>query len=332
MFEKGRRGDVPGGGLRVVAPDLPVAAAVEPNPAIVEHVKAHVAKCTVNAEKGQVYSCKDRVTDAFSTFLREKKPEDFAATMIALVRKTDDADVSGAAVALLSEQFDNLGVEGKKKNASPAVAKSAVAMLQENKDNRAARLAASVAQLATIAGASDELGAVVDAHPTKDVRDNAYRNLMVFGRLTTLPKLKEIAEKKPEHAASALDAVARMAPMTDAERAGACPGAKGYLSDKDSAVATEAAENMLFCKGEYIDALLAEAEARLNNKEYKDPFAMVMRSPASGGRGRHQAGGLRGAVRRRLRVPRRPRTTPRSTDRVRGSRSGTSTPAPRRRR
>jgi len=152
-------------------------------------------------------------------------------------------------------------------------------MLKENTGNRATRLASPVTHLATLSGAFDDLYAVVDAHPTKEARANAYRNLLVYGRLKTFPKLKEIAEKKPDDADAALDAVPKLSKATDEEKAAVCPWARSYLANKDLKIATEAGQDMIFCKGEYIDALLGEAETRLKNKEYKDPFAPVMREP-----------------------------------------------------
>ncbi|MBX3225757.1 MAG: hypothetical protein KIT84_30730 [Labilithrix sp.] len=267
-------------GSASAASSTTAAAPAQLDPTLVEHVKAHVEKCTVNVEQGQAYSCKDKVTEAMAAYVREKKPEGFASTLIALVQKKDDEKTSAAAVALLSEQFDNLGEEGKRKNASAAVTTSALAMLKENAGNRATRLAPAVAQLATLSGSFDDLYAAVDAHPVKEARDNAYRNLLVFGRLKTLPKLKEVAEKKSEHAAAALDAPRKpMTKWTDEERGAICAWAKGYLADKSLTTASVAANDMILCKGEYIDALLAEAETRLKNKEFKDPFAIVMREP-----------------------------------------------------
>jgi hypothetical protein len=260
----------------------PGAAVVETplNPTLVTHVKAHADKCTVNVENGQAYACKDNVTDAMSKYVRETKPVDFASTLIALVRKTDDAKVSAAAVALFAEQWDNLGEEGKKKNARPAVVKEALAVLGESTGNRATRLAVPVTHIATIAGSFDELYAVADAHATKDARANVYRNLLVFGSLKAFDKVKEVAEKVPEHTVAALDAATKLgAKATDEEKAAVCPWAQGYLAHQDLRVAAEAGEAMVFCKGKYIDALLAEAETRVANKQYKDPFAMQMREP-----------------------------------------------------
>lgn len=248
------------------------------NTILVEHVKAHAETCTVSVEQGQAYSCKAGITDAMSKYVRETKPADFVATLVSVIRKKEDAKMSAAAVALLNEQIDYLGDEGKRANATPAAVKDILAALKENTANRAARIATPAAQLATIAGAFDDLYAVADAHPTKEARDNVYRNLLVYGRLKGLPKLKQVAEK-PEHRKAALDAVPRMSKATDEEKAAACPWAKGYLSDSDLAIATEAGQAMVFCRDEYIDALLAEAESRLKNKQYKDPFAMLMREP-----------------------------------------------------
>jgi hypothetical protein len=256
------------------------AAEVPLNPTLVAHVNAHAEKCTVNVEGGQAYSCKDNITDAMSKYMRETKPADFAATLIALIRKTSDAKVSAAAVALFSEQWDYLGDEGKKKNARPAVVKEAIAALKENAGNRAARLAGPVTHLATLAGSFDELYVVADSHASKEARGNVYRNLLVFGSLKALPKLKEVAEKEPNYTVPALDAATRLgSTATDEEKGAVCPWAEGYLKHKDLNVAAEAGQAMVFCKGKYVDSLLAEAETRLKNKEYKDPFAMGMREP-----------------------------------------------------
>jgi hypothetical protein len=254
-------------------------AAIPLNATLVGHVKAHAEKCTVSVEQGQAYGCKDNVTDAMSKYVRETKPDDFSATLIALVRKTDDPKTSAAAVALLAEQFDYLGDAAKRKNATPAVVKDALAMLKENTGNRGARLAAAATHLATIGGAFDELYAIADAHPSKEARANVYRHLLVFGRLKGLPKLRAVAEKTPDLATAALDAVPRLGISTDEEKSMACPWAETYLGNADADVATQAGQAMVYCKGQYIDALVAEADKRLKNKQFKNPFAMVMREP-----------------------------------------------------
>lgn len=256
----------------------PVVAKLAVDSTLVEHVKAHAEGCTVSVEAGQAYACKSGITDAMSKYVREKKPDDFASTMLSLIKKTDDAKVSASAVALFAEQFDYLGEDGKKKNATPAVVKAGLQALKENAGNRATRLASPVTQLATLAGSLDELYAVADAHTVKEARDNVYRNLLVYGRLKAFPKLKLVAQR-PEHAVAALDAVPRMASPTAEEKGAVCPWAKGYLASTDAATATKAGWDMVVCKGEYIDALVAEAETRLKNKEFKEPFASVMREP-----------------------------------------------------
>lgn len=248
------------------------------NATLVEHVKAHAEACTVNVEQGQAYACKAGITDALAKYVRESKPADFATTLVSIVRKKDDAKMSAAAVALLNEQFDNLGEDGKRANATPAAVKELLAALKESTQNRAARIATPAAQLATIGGAFDDLYAVADGHPTKEARDNVYRNLLVFGRLKGFAKVKLVVDK-PEHRSAALDAVLRMAKATDEEKAAVCPWAKGYLADPSLEIAAKAGQDMLFCRDEYVDALLGEAETRLKNKQYKDPFAMLMREP-----------------------------------------------------
>ncbi|MFO0734641.1 MAG: hypothetical protein U0270_02115 [Labilithrix sp.] len=269
----GKKDEVASDAGAAVTGAAPAADAV-----IVEHVKAHAEGCTVSVEQGQAYSCKAGITDAMTKYVRESKPPAFALTLAGLIRKKEDAKMSATAVALLNEELDYLGEDGKRANATPAAVKEVLAALKENAGNRAARIATPASQLATLAGSFDELYSVADAHPTKEARDNVYRNLLVFGRVKAFPKLKLVAAK-PEHRSAALDAVPRMAKATDEEKAAVCPWAKTHLADADLEIAAKAGQDMIFCRDEYIDALLAEAESRLKNKQYKDPFAMVMREP-----------------------------------------------------
>lgn len=269
--------DEPGAG-GAAASATTTTATTTLNATLVEHVKAHAETCTVSVEQGQAYSCKAGITDALSKYVRETKPADFASTLVTIIRKKDDAKMSATAVALLNEQLDYLGDDGKRANATPAAVKELLAALKDNTQNRAARIATPAAQLATLAGSFDDLYAVADAHPTKEARDNVYRNLLVFGRAKGFAKVKQVAEK-PEHRSAALDAVPRMAKATDEEKAVVCPWAKGYLADPSLEIATKAGQDMIFCRDEYIDALLGEAETRLKNKQYKDPFAVLMREP-----------------------------------------------------
>ncbi|MEZ4259587.1 MAG: hypothetical protein R3B36_11005 [Polyangiaceae bacterium] len=273
--EDAAKGETPATSSSTTAAKAPAAM----NQKLVSHVHEHAEKCTVNVEQGQAYSCKDGITNDMSKYMRDTKPTDFASTMIALVNSTEDDKVSAAAVALFSEQFDYLGDDGKKKNATPEVVDAAIKMWKAQKGNRASRLASPVTQLATLAGASDKIFAAAAEHEEKGARDNAYRYVLKYGRLDALPKLQEIAKDKEEHRRASLDAVTKMPKLTEAERSIVCPWAQGYLGDSDLGVASEAGQAMVYCKGEFVDALLGEAEKRLAAKEYKDPFATVMREP-----------------------------------------------------
>lgn len=265
----------------VTAAKAPVAL----NQKLVSHVHEHAENCTVSVEAGQAYSCKDGITNDMSKYMREAKPTDFASTMIALVKDEKDPKVSAAAVALFAEQFDYLGDDGKKKNATPEVVKDGLALFKEQKGNRGVRLAKVVTELATLAGQSDAAFAAAEQHGEKAARDNVYRSVLRYGRLAAFPKLEAVAKEKDEHRRAALDAVTKMSKLADDERGKVCPWAQSYLSDADLGVASEAGQAMVYCKGEFVDALLGEAEKRLAAKhedgksQYRDPFATVMREP-----------------------------------------------------
>lgn len=247
------------------------------DPKLVDLVKAHVASCTVTVESGLAYGCKDGVGDNARKYVQESKPAGFVATLASIAQSKDDPKASAVAIALLSDQFDNLGEDGKRKAATPEAIDLILAVFKDNAGSRGVRVAKTAAQTATIGKALPKLEAAIDGHPNKAARSEAYKYLMTFGRLDAFPKIKAIASG--EHKEAALDAFRYMYKATDAEKAAVCPWAKGFLGDANDEAAASAGLDMVSCKGEYIDALLSEAERRLNDKQYKDPFAQVMREP-----------------------------------------------------
>lgn len=255
----------------------PPATARPPNAEVVAAVQKHVEKCTVNVDQGQAYSCKDNVSSEFRDWVRKQKPADLMETLATLVNGPDPK-VSAAAIALAAETHDALDEAALKANATPYALEQMLAALKANQKNRAARLAIPATHLAMLAGKADALYAVVDTHPTKEARENAYSNLMVHGRMAAFPKIKAVAGDETMLKA-ALRAPRNMRRATDAEKNEYCPWAQGYLGHADLDVAAHAGYVMLNCGGAHIEPLLAEAEKRLAAKQYKNPFAMVMREP-----------------------------------------------------
>jgi len=128
------------------------AKASPPNPMIVEHVKAHVAGCeTVNIESGQAYGCKSGLREAFEKAIRAQKPSDFATSFATLIASKDDPKTSATAIALLAEEIDVLGEDGKRTNATPEAIDGLLAVFKENTGNRAVRIAKPRGRRATSA-------------------------------------------------------------------------------------------------------------------------------------------------------------------------------------
>lgn len=249
-----------------------------PNAALVERAKAHAAGCTVVVESGQAYTCAAGVSDATNKLVRDTKPNDFASSLADLARGKEDPKLAAAAVAILAENWDYLPEDAKRRNATPYAIEATLAAYQESSGARAVRLAKVATHVATLGNALAKLVATVDAHATKDARDEAYRHMMTFARLEAFPTIK-LAGAKKEHADAALDALRNMYKPSEAEKVQVCPWAKGFLGDADGKIAESAGQDMVYCRGEYIDALVAEAEKRLAAGQFKNPFAMVMREP-----------------------------------------------------
>ena len=268
------------GGAPAGSAAAPAAAGPKtpPNPALVERAKAYAAGCTIVVESGLAYSCAAGLTEATQKLVRDTKPNDFVSSLAEVARGKEDPKVASAAVTILSENWDYLPEDAKRRNATPEAVEVALAAYRESTGSRAVRLAKVTSHVATLGASLPKLIATVEAHASKDARDEAYRHMMTFARLDAFPTIKAAGAKK-EHADAALDALRNMYKPTEAEKAQVCPWAKGFLGDGDGKVAESAGKDMVYCRGEYIDALVAEAEKRLAAGQFKNPFAMVMREP-----------------------------------------------------
>lgn len=247
-----------------------------PNATVVGHAKAIAEGCTINVEYGQATSCKNGVDAAAKKYVSESKPADFVSTLVGLMTQKEDPKLSAAAVGLFYDELDGLTEDGKRANAKPAVVGPLLDYFKQQPGVRGNRLAKGTAHLATMAKMGDKLFEAAAASPSKTARESAYRYAMAYGRMDVFPKIKEA---KPDVLAGALAAPRQMAKPTDAEKGAVCPWAKDSLGSTDGETAAAAGNTMVWCRGTYIEALVAEAEKRLAAKQYKDPFAAVMREP-----------------------------------------------------
>ncbi len=256
---------------------------VEPNGEIVTLLKKVVEGCTVSDDQATAHSCKNKETDGLSTLAREKKPADLYVTLAetALQNLEGNKKLANAALSAFADLWSSLDEPTRKANATKQTALRAVKLLEKlggEKETRGARIAGVAAQVAILGGKKDALFAAVNASKNDYLHEGALAHSMTFGRLDVMPEV-EAAAKAPKEswARGALQAPRNMPKPTAAEKAKICPWAKGYIGSEKLPVAVEAGHDMVFCGGEYVNALLDEGEARLKAKKYTNELNFVFR-------------------------------------------------------
>ncbi len=263
-------------GLPTTTPPPPI------NDELVALVREHADSCTVSVERSEVWACRAGLMRDTATYVAEKKPSDFASTLLAVARGlAGGPGLSAAAIAVFADHFERLGDDAKRQNATPAVVAVALALWSNLSDASAIRLAKPFAELAVLAG---ELDALLDAaarHRTPAAGAAARRSVARYGGVPAFERVRAIAEGPGGNPCDAL-VVARTLNLADATvRTEVCGWGKQYL--RDAAAETCAATLMDQCDGAYVTTLLDEAERRLATRAadgksaYRDPFAHAMR-------------------------------------------------------
>lgn len=244
------------------------------NATVLEHLQKIGEGCTVRAESASVYGCKAGQDNALREWVAQAQPKDAFETFAGVIRGTDDK-ARAVAIASSNGVFSRIDHTLRKANATEGAATVFLDALAKD-DAIAPVVAATATHLANLAGERDRLLEVVSALKSKPARNEAYRAMMMYGRLEVLPTL-QAAAKVSDHTVAALAAPREMHDWTAKETAAVCPWAKGYLGDERLPVAAEAGNDMVRCKGEWVDALLDEGDKRLAAKQFKAPLSQVFR-------------------------------------------------------
>ncbi len=244
------------------------------NATVLEHLKKIGDGCTVKTDSAAVYGCKAHEDADLVEWVAKEKPKDVFDTFAGAIAGKDDK-ARAAAIALSNRVFSRIDHDLRKANATAGAATVFLDALAKD-DASAPALAATATHIANLAGESERLLDVVGALKNKNARNESYRTMMTYGRLDVFPAIKEAA-KQADHAVAALSAPREMYDWKPDEAAQVCPWAKGYLGDERIPVAAAAAQDMVRCKGEYIDALLDEGEKRLAAKAFKAPLSDAYR-------------------------------------------------------
>ena len=273
------------------APLIPAAllvacGSVKTDSEVMAGVKAIASGCQIELRYGWAKNCAAGEKDKFLKMMSEKLKTDkgrvLALGTLATALHSKDEKIQAVAADRLYDNFRDFGHFGTNpKLMTPALADKLISGVANVKGYVAFYAARSAAHAAVLSGRTAELYKVVESHPEKNVRYEAYRHLMVYGRAKVFSKIKELVASADEMAQVAASyAPSSMHTWTDAEKKEICPWGKTLLQNKNETVAQNAANFLnLRCGGEYIDAVLDEAEARLKAGALKQPFSYAITHP-----------------------------------------------------
>lgn len=269
-------------------PALLVAVAcgsVKTDSEVMAGLKAIATGCDIDVKYGWSKNCKAGEKDKFLELMKKKLSTDEgrvkALGTLATALHSSDEKLQAVAADRLYDNFRDFSHFGNNpKLISAALADKLISGTASVKSYVAFYAARSTTHAAMLAGKTSELYKMLEAHPVEGVRYEAYQNLMQYGRLKALPKVKELVAGSDERAQNAASYAPRsMYKYTEAEQKEVCEWSKGLLQHKNDKVAQNAASVLgIRCSGSYIDDMLNEAERRAKAGELKPPFSYALTS------------------------------------------------------
>ena len=191
-------------------------------------------------------------------FLKGDRDRVAALPTFASLLEERDKLLQGVALRVLSMGFspklgDDLGIGA----IPPALADAFLAAFDKLPAEQAHSIAAVTVHTALLAhGELDTLYAALAKR--EQLAPDAYRRLMIHGRMRAFPKVKQLAEgASTSLAVAALEAPRNMANWTSAEQDVLCPWALGFLRQSDERRAARAAQLLVNCRGDHVDGILA---------------------------------------------------------------------------
>ncbi len=266
-------------------PDKPAANKINVDPTVMSAIKAVASGCEIDVKNMRI-KCAKGEYKALEKMYGYTKPKSRVATIGTFAVALGDADAKVRTVAanLLGGKFNySWGKDAVVGSVNPDVATALLAALPKLGKYQGRRAVNAIAYAATLAKQEGALFKTLDASPDKYVKRKGYEGSMFYGRMSSFPKVAELAKSSDTNERlSAVIAVHKMPKFTDQEKAIVCPWAleqAKFDGDKDesSPVFEYAGYVATRCRGESIDKLLAFGEAQLKKGKFNRQYYFVYR-------------------------------------------------------
>jgi hypothetical protein len=239
-----------------------------------------VEKCTVNVDDATT-TCKGeetrRLGDDFA-IAKRSRPE--AVRTLALALSSSNEKLRAATASVMHAGFRNTwGADRKVGDVKPEDAKELIKATFALPKPYVRRALPGTVHAAILANVPAELFAQLDAKKEPEIAAVGYRYVMTHGRLSTFPKIQEIAKGDETRVTlAAIESVQQMDKWTDEEQAQICPWTVTFMSDKRPSIAARAASALNNCGTKYLDEILASSEKALKDGEFSSARLSGLRS------------------------------------------------------
>lgn len=243
--------------------------------------------CEVDVKTSRVTGCeKQEKRKLAMSFARPGTSRAAMLPTMAEALASDDPKLVTVAATVLYASFRSSFGQVEAGAVDAATAQRLIDILPKLGRSQAAQSVPAVVHAAMIAGQREALYKMLDEQTNPALPSVAYRHLMTHGGMAAVPKVKAlVAASAVAPAVSALESV-RSSPAMDEEATELCPWAKTVVEDPRIPVSAKAGAVLVRCGGEYIDALLDNAEKRLDAvRDFGTAHARTLREPCLERRG-----------------------------------------------
>lgn len=253
------------------------------NPEVEDKVLALLKNCEFEVKSSILVrnSCRNNEDKQFANFVRQKGVHYIIPTLAVLFNSKDKRIVSMASHLLYKYVKDKLEPIQRNPKLLPSQAvEGLIAGLEKNKDSYTFYATAAITRLATIYHFEEKMISVLNGHSEFSVTMEGYQNLMVYGKISTLPPLKKLLEgSNIELQRAALIAPRKAKNLTTEENEQVCRWLATHLQKENLVVAAEAAKSIAtICRGIYLTQLLDRAEQLARENRLKPPFSFALTS------------------------------------------------------
>lgn len=234
--------------------------------------KAAVGQARIDCQGGE----KNALVLSFNKEERKRIPS--LPTFVYALNLPDDNIKAVAAAVLYASFRTTLGDEAKEGAVSNQLAQDLLRASLALPDSAAMQAIPAATHAILLSKQNQLLYDALDKDVTIQVRTMAYRYMMVYGRLPTFEKIRELG-KDPGAALvlAAIESPRNMPNWTKEEQEAICPWARTLLDDARPPVAGNAAAVLGNCAGEDLDALLDRVAKALKENQFTYLHATALR-------------------------------------------------------